>query len=119
MSKKTVRKFPFKDAYALILEKVTGFEWWAEVSFHPTRKWRFDYATSEKEGFNPKVAIEIDGGIFTRGRHSSGIGQKKDMEKMNAAVESGWAVLHYIPDEKLNREVLEQIKNVLKNRSNP
>ena len=111
MAKKQVRKFPFKDGYTAVLESVTGVQWWAELSFHPTRKWRFDYATDPAEKVN--VAIEIDGGVFTGGRHSGGAGQKRDMEKMNAAVEEGWAVLHYVPDEKISTYSLEQIKNVV------
>ena len=104
-------KYPTKNFYTKIYEARLGGEWWAEWSFHPTRKWRFDFALPEL-----KIAIEIDGGVFTGGRHSGGIGQLKDMEKMNASAELGWLVFHHIPDEQFNTNHLEQIKNAIKTR---
>ena len=103
-----VNKYPCKNFTSKIYEARLGGEWWAEWAFHSTRKWRFDYACPEL-----KIAIEIDGGIFTRGRHSGGIGQKKDMEKMNAAAELGWFVFHFTPDEQYDH--LGQIENLIKN----
>lgn len=76
-----------------ILNKIqTG--WQAEFKFHKSRRWRFDYA-------NPslKIAIEINGGVWTRGRHSRGTGQIKDFEKLNAAQMMGWRVFQYTPQQ--------------------
>lgn len=103
------KKYPCKDATCKIYDKLLGGEWWAEWYFHPGRKWRFDYALPDK-----KIAIEIDGGVFTGGRHSGGIGQKKDMEKMNAAAELGWLVFHYTPDEKFSSIMRGQVGNAIK-----
>ena len=64
----------------------------AEYRFHPVRKWRFDYAWLQH-----KVAVEIDGGVWTGGRHTRGAGFIKDQEKRNAAVLAGWKVLHFTP----------------------
>jgi len=61
-----------------------------EHRFHPTRRWRFDVAFVEQ-----KVAVEIDGGCWSRGRHTRGSGYIKDTEKLNAAVVQGWRVLRY------------------------
>lgn len=61
-----------------------------EYRFHPTRKWRFDFAYPNK-----KIAIEAEGGVFTRGRHSRGVGLSNDCEKYNAATILGWKVLRY------------------------
>lgn len=106
---KKAPKYPCKDLYTQILEKTLHTEAWAEYPFHPKRKWRFDYAIPEG-----RVAIEIDGGIFIQGRHSRGAGQKKDMEKLNAAAQLGWRVLHYIPTEKFSMKTLQQIWDTLK-----
>lgn len=65
-----------------------------EYTFHPHRKWRFDYAWPLH-----KVAVEIEGGAFTQGRHTRGAGFIADMEKYNAAVLLGWRVLRFVPDE--------------------
>lgn len=61
-----------------------------EHRFHGERKWRFDLAW-----INDKVAIEVEGGIWVRGRHSRGAGMEKDMEKYNEAQLMGWTVLRY------------------------
>jgi very-short-patch-repair endonuclease len=58
--------------------------------FHPERRWRFDFAWPRY-----LVAVEIDGGIFMRGRHSRGASFTKDCEKMNAATLLNWKVLRY------------------------
>jgi len=63
-----------------------------EFTFHPTRKWRFDFAWPEH-----KVAAEIDGGTMgpVRGRHVSPEGFERDAEKFNVAQAEGWRVFRY------------------------
>jgi very-short-patch-repair endonuclease len=58
-----------------------------EYRFHPTRKWRFDFAHLES-----KTAIEINGGVWSGGRHVRGAGYLRDREKINMATELGWRV---------------------------
>ena len=59
-----------------------------QYKFHPTRRWRFDYAWVAE-----RVAVEIDGGQWQvhGGRHNT----DADREKLNAAAELGWRVLRY------------------------
>jgi len=59
----------------------------AEYKFLAKRKFRFDFAH-----LSSKVAIELQGGIWSRGRHSGGAGQEKDFEKFNLAALDGWFV---------------------------
>jgi len=59
-----------------------------EHRFHPVRKWRFDRAYPEY-----KVAVECEGGIFSQGRHTRGLGFQKDCTKYNEAALLGWLVL--------------------------
>lgn len=59
-----------------------------EHKFHPTRQWRFDIAFEWA-----KIAVEIEGGVFTRGRHTRPMGFIADCEKYNAAALMGWKVL--------------------------
>lgn len=54
------------------------------------RKWRFDFADIER-----KVGVELNGAVFTGGRHTLGAGTLGDYEKLNAAVCQGWRVLQY------------------------
>lgn len=65
-----------------------------EYTFHPVRKWRFDYAWPLA-----LIAVEVEGGVWTQGRHTRGAGFLADMEKYNAAVMFGWRVLRFVPDE--------------------
>lgn len=104
-----VPKYPCRDLYAKIYEARLGCECWAEWRFHPVRKWRFDYAFPKE-----MVAVEIDGGLFIGGRHSGGMGQKRDFEKLNAAAEMGWRVFHFTPGERLKTTTLTQLHNALK-----
>jgi very-short-patch-repair endonuclease len=77
----------------------------AEYKFHPTRKWRFDFCYPEN-----KLAIEIEGGIFSKGRHVQGAGYIGDMQKYNAATLLGYRILRYQPG-KIN---FDEIKQALK-----
>lgn len=80
----------------------------AEVRFHPTRRWRFDWA------FVPElVAVEVEGGVFIAGRHSRGAGMVKDMEKYNAAALLGWRVLRVTPSQIVNGEALNLVEQML------
>lgn len=65
-----------------------------EFKFHDDRKWRIDYAYPDK-----KLAIEIEGGVWTKGRHTRGSGFIRDMEKYNALAEAGWRLLRYMPNK--------------------
>lgn len=69
-----------------------------EFCFHPVRKWRFDFAW---EG--PLLAVEVEGGKWTRGRHQTPQGFQEDLEKYNAAALLGWTVLRYTRDDLLKR----------------
>lgn len=76
-----------------------------EHKFHPTRRWRFDYAFSDT-----KIAIEIEGGAFTRGRHTRGKGFISDMEKYNQATLLGWKLLRYTP-QAINFNEIRELYN--------
>lgn len=59
-----------------------------EWRFHPTRRWRFDLAWPDL-----LLAVEVQGGIYRGGGHTSVAGLKRDIEKANAATLLGWRVL--------------------------
>lgn len=63
-----------------------------EFLFHKQRKWRFDLAWPEL-----LIAVEIEGGIWTGGRHVRGEGYEADCEKYNEAQLAGWMVLRFTP----------------------
>jgi hypothetical protein len=59
-----------------------------EYRFAPPRRWRFDFAWPAC-----RLALEIEGGTWTRGRHVRGIGYERDCEKYSEAALRGWCVL--------------------------
>ena len=61
-----------------------------EHYFHPTRKWRFDYAFTKM-----KLAIEYEGGVFVGGGHTRGLIYGQNCEKYNQAQLMGWIVLRF------------------------
>lgn len=79
-----------------------------EWRFAPDRKWRFDWAWPALG-----VALEIEGGVWTRGRHSRGRGMIDDMEKYNAAALRGWAVYRVTPDQLYSPETLALLRAAL------
>lgn len=84
-----------------------------EHTFHPVRRWRFDFAFPAQ-----RVAIELEGGVHSRGRHTRGKGFIADCDKYNAAAELGWTVLRYT-SEHLKRspvQVVEQVLRVIEGR---
>ena len=80
----------------------------AEHVFHPTRKWRFDYAFVAE-----KLAIEIEGGIYSGGRHTRGSGFEKDCEKYNEAVLLGWKILRFSTQSVKSGCAIQMTKLVL------
>ena len=79
-----------------------------EHRFSPDRKWRFDWAWPALG-----VALEIEGGIWTRGRHSRGTGMLADMQKYNSATLRGWAVYRVTPDQLYAPETLALLRAAL------
>lgn len=73
-------------AKALAANPVPGWDLTREFRFHPTRRWRFDFAFPSQ-----RLAVEIDG----RGRHQTVAGTRADCEKLNEATRLGWRVLRF------------------------
>ena len=82
-----------------------------EFRFHPTRKWRFDYAWPLA-----MLALEVDGGVWTQGRHTRGAGAIADMEKLSEAAILGWRVLYAVPDDLNNGLALDRVMRALTDR---
>lgn len=61
-----------------------------EHRFDARRQWRFDFALPTL-----RVAIEVEGGQWTNGRHTRGLGFAADCAKYNAAAMAGWRVLRF------------------------
>lgn len=77
-----------------------------EYKFHPTRKWQIDFAIPSL-----KIAVEIEGGEWSRGRHTRGQGFIDDCEKYNAAALLGWEVLRF-PGTVIKRDCAGAVEDV-------
>jgi len=76
-----------------------------EYRFSEDRNWRFDYAFVDQ-----KLALEIEGGVWTRGRHTTGKGFLGDMEKYNQATILGWRLLRCTPAMIKSGEAITLLK---------
>ncbi len=81
--------------------------------FDESRGWKFDFAWKDQ-----KVAVEIEGGIFQKGKngqptgHRSITGVLRDIEKYNAAAIAGWCVIR-VHSGLLDGEQVQTIKMVV------
>ena len=58
--------------------------------------------------------MEIEGGVWSGGRHTRGIGFVKDMEKYNAAASLGWRVFRFTPQQVRRLEYVPVILEAIK-----
>lgn len=107
-SRRTAEKQPLRDVFTVICKTDLKVECVKEFKFHPARKWRFDYAVPEH-----KIALEVEGGVWTGGRHTSPKGFLGDIEKYNTATLMGWRVFRTTPDELYRKKTIDLIKTAI------
>jgi very-short-patch-repair endonuclease len=90
------------------IKQDTGLNAVYEYRFHPVRKWRFDVAFPKQ-----RVALEIEGAVWTQGRHTRGKGFSGDMEKYNTATQMGWQVYRCTWQDVESGQATELLKGVL------
>lgn len=87
-----------------------------EYKFLKDRKFAFDFAwpgwgchdkICEKRG---GIALEVEGGVWTGGRHTSGSGFVRDMEKYNLAALECWRVIRCTPSTLCSAETFAMLK---------
>ena len=97
-ARKTGNSQKIRDVFTVLCFSDLHVECVKEFKFHPTRRWRFDYAIPEH-----KIAVEVEGGVWTNGRHTRPQGFLGDIEKYNTATLMGWRVFRTTPDRKSTR----------------
>ena len=98
------------DTFTLICRGFLKVEVVKELRFHPVRRWRFDYAIPAH-----KIALEVEGGVWTGGRHTRSKGFLGDIEKYNQATLLGWRVFRTTPDDLLKSSTLNLLKEAIQN----
>lgn len=83
-------KSELEDEFLRQVQAVPLLEPVREYVFARPRKYRFDFAWPEQ-----LIAVEVQGGVFSRGRHVRGKGYEDDCEKFNLAMLIGWHVFQF------------------------
>lgn len=86
-----------------------------EYRFDKERKWRWDFAWLDIQ-----LAVEIQGGIYSGGRHTTGKGYEKDCEKYARGIELGWTILQipgtWVTNSLNGLDTTKRILSVLRDR---
>ena len=88
--------------------KTYSIEFQAEFQFNPERKWRADFHLIGK-----MILIEVEGGIWSNGRHTRGKGYLGDMEKYNSAQELGYSVYRYSTEQVKSGKAIDDIRRLV------
>ena len=88
--------------------KALKIEFEQEFKFHAKRKWRADFHITGK-----KLLVEVEGGIWSGGRHTRGKGYLGDMEKYNAATVMGYRVIRFSTEQVKSGLAIEQIEKMV------
>lgn len=79
-----------------------------EYRFAPPRRFRFDFCWPDR-----MLAVEVEGGTWTKGRHTRPQGFANDCAKYNLATLNGWQVLRFTRDHIKSGEALDLIEQAL------
>tara|TARA_R110000803_G_scaffold114896_1_gene183328 strand:+ start:63 stop:386 length:324 start_codon:yes stop_codon:yes gene_type:complete len=81
-----------------------------ELKFHPTRRWRIDIAIPSL-----MIAIELEGGVYTKGRHTRPSGFLGDIEKYNNLTILGYKLLRYAHVKHSYNDIITELKEYIDN----
>ena len=76
--------------------------------FKRGRKWRCDFVWPDL-----RLIVEVEGGVYSQGRHTRGSGYTKDVEKYNAIVNAGWNLQRFTGEQVRSGEALNRICEVI------
>lgn len=80
-----------------------------EHAYARERDWRCDFVWPEQ-----RIVLEVEGGVWTQGRHTRGDGFAKDLEKYNALTGAGWTLYRVSQREINSGEALSMIEKALR-----
>lgn len=107
-SRQTANSYQIRDVFTTICRTDLKVECVKEYRFYKPRKWRFDYALPLY-----KIALEVEGGVWTQGRHVRPQGFLSDMQKYNTAALLGWRVFRTTPDKLVTGDTILLLKSAI------
>ena len=93
----------------------------SEFRFHETRRWRWDFCWPSYD-FSTHIpdpcivgglALEVQGGIWSRGAHGRGTGITRDHEKFSEGAALGWRLLLVEPKDLCSPATMDLIRRAL------
>lgn len=110
--KKEAREF-IKNAAVAFFDR-NGFCCYPEFKFAPKRRWRIDYLVFKVyESTTIKVALEVEGGVWSFGRHTRGSGFVKDMEKYNEVARQQMFIIRVTPIQLFTNYTIGLLKDII------
>ena len=85
-----------------------GISYERELMLIPGRRFRFDFLLAQFA-----LVIEVEGGTWSGGRHTTGAGFRSDCFKYNSALELGYRVLRYTTDMVTKGEAIAQVERIV------
>lgn len=78
-----------------------------EYKFHDKRKWRLDLCW-----LDVSIAVEVNGGVWTYGRHNRAATYIEDLYKLNEATRYGFKVFQFITEQVESGQAAKYMLNV-------
>ena len=75
----------------------------------PGRRFRFDFAWRKE-----RLLVEINGGTYSKGAHSTGTGIARDYEKLRLGQACGWTVYPFDTKEVKNGDAIAAVEKFLR-----
>lgn len=90
--------------------KAAGISFTREFKFHPNRKWRADFLID-----GTMLLVEVEGVVYgdKKGRHQTGQGFEKDLEKYSAAMLEGYMIYRCSPAMVRSGQALQSIEQLI------
>jgi len=102
-----VSKSDLEDTFAFQLDAL-GIDYVRQYRAIKGRKFAWDFAFPDE-----RLLVEINGGTYTVGAHSTGKGIARDYEKSNLAQLQGWRCLSFDGKAVRSGEAVEVIRQAL------
>ena len=105
---KKAAKAPQTDFFTALCKSDLGVECVKEFRFCPERRWRFDYCIPAH-----KIALEVEGGVWTNGRHTRAQGFLGDVDKYNRGTLMGWRIFRTTPSALYSADTLNMLREAI------